>query len=649
MGKYKIEYDKLLNPAQYEAVITQEGPILVIAGAGSGKTRTLTYRVARLVEDGIPPASILLLTFTRKASNEMLQRAAALLDKRCAKVSGGTFHSFAAGILRRYASRIDFVPGFTILDRSDSESIVESIRREKNLNQRERKFPRKSTIVTIFSKAVNKSVSLKKILSKEFDHLEHEYKALKEVREAYIKYKKDHHSMDYDDLLVYLKILLEKNDDVRKNLSLKYKYIMVDEYQDTNLVQSDIVRLLTDQHKNIMVVGDDAQSIYAFRGANYKNIMQFPDMFEGTKIIKLEENYRSVQPILNLTNNMIEQASERYTKELFTSKKGGSKPRLINMQQESAQSRFVIKMIEKLRKKQKQSINDMAVLFRAGFHSFDLEVKLAEENIPYVKYGGFKFLDKAHIKDVLAFLRVIAHPNDRISWQRIVTDLEGIGPKTAMNICDHIDKENSGYHALETIKSKAKWVGKLKPLISLFKGLDFYDPEKSKSLSKIGEVLVKYYEPLAKKNFDDFPKRMQDLERLVELMDQYSDLEKFLTAVTLEPPSNSSGDNLDTKDDINTERLTLSTIHSAKGLEWKTVFIIWATEGRFPPFYSIQSDNEDEMEEELRLMYVAATRAKERLYILSPGLYNRMADMYMEEPTRFLAGISNKILPVTEV
>ncbi|MGA8180762.1 MAG: ATP-dependent helicase, partial [Desulfobacterales bacterium] len=415
----RIIYEKELNPSQLEAVNFNQGPLLVIAGAGSGKTRTLTYRVARLVDEGAPPGSVLLLTFTRKAAQEMLKRATRLLDNRCQNVAGGTFHSFAYGILRKYAFKVGFENGFSIIDRSDAEDLVGMLRKEIMGISGHESLPKKQTLTNIISRAANKNLSVEDIVENDYPHFLRHMEAIRALSKAYQKQKVEHHFMDYDDLLKFLKILLKEHPDVRDKSSAAYQYLMVDEYQDTNKIQAEIVYLLAGMHQNIMVVGDDSQSIYAFRGANFENIMRFPEIFSGTRIIRLEENYRSTEPILKLTNVIINRATRKYSKILFTQRSGGTLPLLIKAQSENNQSRFVIETIRSLYRSG-VPLNQIAVLFRASFHSFDLEIELSREGIPFIKVGGFKFIESAHIKDVLAHLKVIFNPYDRISWYRIL-------------------------------------------------------------------------------------------------------------------------------------------------------------------------------------------------------------------------------------
>jgi DNA helicase-2/ATP-dependent DNA helicase PcrA len=633
---FSVPYKDVLNPAQYEAVTALKGPLLVIAGAGSGKTRTLTYRVARLVEEGISPGSILLLTFTRKASQEMLRRAAALLDHRCERVAGGTFHSFANAILRRYGMKLGFDSGFSILDRADSEDMINLLRTRLKLNYKERRFPRKRTIVAMFSKAVNKGLSVEDVVFDDYPNFIDDIPDLLRLQELFGAYKRKHALVDYDDLLVYMRVLLEKHEDIRKTLSETYQYVMVDEYQDTNKIQAAIVQLLAHSHNNVMVVGDDSQCVYAFRGANFGNIMDFPHLFAGTRIITLEENYRSTQPILDLTNIIIDRANRKFTKVLFTRKKGGALPALVMARDERMQSEFVVQRILELRE-EGTPLDDIAVLFRSGFHSFDLEIELNRANIPFVKVGGFKFMETAHIKDVLAHMKVLANPNDSVSWHRLLLLLDAIGPKAAEDIFQAIVTSGRGARGMATHQPKKRYAAGFE---NLRKTLESLDPNRV-SVAEIGNKLIRYYEPMLKKRFDNHPKRAKDLEHLLSIMERYEDLDKFLTDMALEPPNASVDDIMAT--DYDDEKLVISTIHSAKGLEWHTVFVIWALEGRFPAIYAARS--EEEMEEELRLMYVAASRAKENLYFSYPiNIYDRGTAMVLSRPSRFIAGISEDIL-----
>ncbi len=635
----RISYKIALNAGQLEAVNFNDGSLLVIAGAGSGKTRTLTYRVARLVEEGISPSAILLLTFTRRAAGEMIDRATALLDNRCKKVSGGTFHSFANTVLRKYASSVGYDNRYTIIDRVDSEGLISMLRKETApASLSNNAFPNKKTLANIFSKSVNKVLPVEDVVMNDFPHFSMDLDTIIDLSLKYQRQKAQHNFFDYDDLLIKLKELLEKHPDTREQISSSYRYIMVDEYQDTNKIQAEIVNLLSYINKNIMVVGDDSQSIYAFRGANFKNIMKFPQDFPGTKIIRLEENYRSIQPILDVTNAIIDRAAEKYSKKLFTKRPGSSKPVLVTADSENSQSLFIVEKIESLRKAG-VPLNKIAVLIRAGFHSFDLEIELGLEGIPFIKVGGFKFMESAHIKDLLAHLRIFANPLDRISWYRILLLLDKVGPKTAQAIYEDMAHEKIGYAGLFNVKFKPGQAMGLERLKEFFALID----TATMSVLQLGAAALQYYTPILKHKYDDHPKRIRDLEHLLTIMERYNDLEHFLTDMALEPPNTSSAKkNLftDTADD---DRLTISTVHSAKGLEWHTVFVIWALDGRFPSIHSL--NDEEELEEERRLMYVAATRARENLFFTYPAeIYDKISRMFLTRPSRFIDILPDDLL-----
>lgn len=630
--QYKIDYEKELNPRQYEAVIQKEGPILVIAGAGSGKTKTLTYRVARLIEDGINPENILLLTFTKKAAREMLSRAAIVLDSRCEKVAGGTFHSFSNIILRKYSSFLELKNNFTITDRADAEDIINHIR-SKVINKQEKRFPKKNTILDIYSKVINKNLPSNEIINSEYKQFEHCCEKINEIIIQYNNYKRENSILDYDDLLLYLKILLETNSDIRKKLSSKYKYIMVDEYQDTNTIQAQIIKLLASEHNNVMAVGDDSQSIYSFRGANYKNILEFPDIFENTKIIKLEQNYRSSQNILTLANEILLKAKEKYTKTLFSTIKSPIKPALICASDTKSEAEFIVQRILELSEEENIDLKDICVLARSARMTYNLEIELAKKNIPYKKFGGMKFIETAHIKDVIAYLKVIINPSDVISYTRILLLIDGIGTQSANKLLPVLTSQsNIDKQSLPVKNSQA--VIELTKLLDSQRN-DIYTP------SKIVQNILNYYEPLLTERYDDYSKRQKDLEHFYALSEKYISLEDFLSDLALEPPDSSvsdieSGANKD-------EYLTLSTIHSAKGLEYKAVFIIGAVDGRFPSVFSFNSA--EELDEELRLMYVAVTRAKTHLSITYPiDMFDRTTNMVLSKPSRFLDGISQEIL-----
>jgi DNA helicase-2/ATP-dependent DNA helicase PcrA len=632
---FRIDYRGELNPAQYEAVTALHGPLLVVAGAGTGKTRALVYRVARLVESGVDPASILLLTFTRRAAAEMLRRASLLLDGRCDRVSGGTFHSFANTILRRYGRQIGLQPNFTILDRGDAEDLLNLLRAERGLDRKDKRFPRKQLIADVISGSINKSVPLAALLEADYGHLVEHAEDLLALATAYAASKEERQLVDYDDLLLKLRALLAEHDYMRQRLSSSYCYIMVDEYQDTNALQADIVRLLATEHTNVMAVGDDAQSIYSFRGANFRNIMDFPAAFPGTRVIAIEENYRSTQPVLDLTNAIIERAPERYAKQLFSARVSGPAPLLVPAPTEHFQSRFVCQRILELRE-EGVPLPEIAVLFRSSFHAFDLELELARHDIPFVKRGGFKFIETAHIKDVLAHVRIVANPQDTISWHRVLLLLDGVGPKASEEVIRWVVAGGDPAERLAQFPRRSFSTG-LDTLGGLLQRLREHDlPE-----AQLEEVLH-YYEPILKRvHREDYPKRRKDLDQFVTIAARYRALEALLVDMALEPPGDSVGDVLASEPDEGL--LTLSTIHSAKGLEWQAVFIIWAADGRFPSTYSLR---DDDLEEERRLMYVAATRAKQHLYISYPiHIFDRGLGMVMGKPSRFIEGLPPEVLP----
>jgi len=619
-----------------------EGPLLVIAGAGTGKTRTLVYRVARLVDLGVDPQSILLLTFTRRAAEEMLRRASLLIDNRCEKVAGGTFHSFANVVLRQYGRKIGLASAFTIMDRTDSEDIIQHLRAGMGLNTKEKRFPRKQTVAEIHSMALNKQMTISELIERDYPHLHESLDDLLTLCERYTNYKRERILLDYDDLLIQLRNLLADNEEVRCHLSDRYRYILVDEYQDTNRLQSQIIRLLAATHNNVMVVGDDAQSIYSFRGANFRNIMDFPADFPGTKLIYLEENYRSTLPILTFTNEIIRRAKERYDKNLFSRKEIGEVPLLVRAENEQMQSRFVCQKVLELRE-EGIPLWDIAVLFRSSFHSFDLEIELTRLNIPFVKRGGFQFMESAHIKDLLAHLRISYNPQDTVSWRRALLILEGVGPQLCQKVIQWVSEGGLPWERLRSFNAKGKVAMGLKTLAQVLEACAEWTRPPQQA-----QYLTQYYLPILKRKYpDDHPKRTRDLEHFLGMTERYNSLERLLSDMALEPPTDSVAGVLAVDPDEGP--LVLSTIHSAKGLEWNSVFIIWALEGRFPSFYNVNT--EEDLEEERRLLYVAATRAKVNLYISYPiKVYDRSMSTVLSRPSQFIEDIPEEVLePVSLV
>ncbi len=628
---YLVDYEGQLNENQLRAVIKKDGSVLVIAGAGSGKTKTLTYRVARLIEDGVAPENILLLTFTKKAADEMLNRATTVLDNRCEKVAGGTFHSFANYILRKYSNFLELKNNFTIMDRADAEDVINHLTGQI-VPKKEKRFPRKGTILDIYSKTINKNISAQDVIQGEFRQFEHCTDLIIEIHKAYVQYKRQNSLLDYDDLLLYLKVLLTSNDGVRKKISNQYKYIMIDEYQDTNTLQAEIVKLLASEHNNVLAVGDDSQSIYSFRGANFKNILNFPEIFPNTEIIKLEQNYRSSQNILNFTNKILEKAKEKYSKTLFSDIVRDVKPALICASDMQMEAEFICQRILELMD-EGISLEDICVLARSARMTYNLEIELAKRSIPYKKFGGLKFIETAHVKDIIAHLRVVLNPDDIISLNRILLLLKGVGQQTVNKLIPVLKGQNAVDMKLLPSKCSSEVGNLLKTIFQL----------RSETLSPAQLVakILKYYKPILQDKYDDFTKREKDLEHFEYLAHQYSNLENFLSDLALEPPDKSVSDvDEGSKKD---EYLTISTIHSAKGLEWNSVFIVGAVDGRFPSVFSFNSD--EEMDEELRLMYVAATRAKTDLYITYPiDMFDYSTNMVLSKPSRFIDDINEDLL-----
>ncbi|TKB25332.1 ATP-dependent helicase [Desulfopila sp. IMCC35006] len=594
-----------LNESQYLAVTTTAGPVLVIAGAGSGKTRTLVYRVAHLVESGVPPEAILLLTFTRKASQEMLWRAGRLLNENCSRVVGGTFHGIANMLLRRYGSHIGYGSSFSIIDRADAEGIVNLLKSSLGLGKLDKRFPSKRAVINMISGSVNRSIDLEGLVQDQYAHLSDHLEDILALAKAYHQFKFDHGLMDYDDLLVNWKRLLVEAPEVQQAVSERFAYIMVDEYQDTNLIQADIIRLAAHTHDNVMVVGDDSQSIYSFRGADFYNIMRFPKVFAGAKIIKLEENYRSTQPILSLTNDIIRNAAEKYTKTLFTSIEGDLRPMVFAARDERDEAAFIVRTIQQLLRKGVE-LSDIAVLFRSSFHSYKLELELGSDNLEYEKRGGLKLTESAHMKDMIAFLRVLVNPQDTLSWNRILLQLEKVGPATAQKISANIAGASDALEALKSYVPGKTWKDSYARLVRLFVELHGGNA----SPAALFEIALDYYQPVFERLYsDDFPKRQKDLDQLKSIMGGYEDLQSFIDDTTLDPPEESS------RDGRGADRLILSTIHSSKGLEFEAVFIIGVADGRFP---HASATFGEQWEEERRLLYVAATRAKKYLYLTYP-------------------------------
>ncbi|HEU4387291.1 MAG TPA: UvrD-helicase domain-containing protein [Blastocatellia bacterium] len=639
----KVDYEGALNEAQYRAVTTTEGPLLIVAGAGTGKTRTLVYRVARLVETGVRPESILLLTFTRRAAASMLARAAALADERCQRVSGGTFHSLAYSVLRKHADLAGIARSFTVLDQGDTEDVIELLRRQMGLAAKDRRFPRKRTAGAIFSMAVNKLIPIAEVLEREYPQYVGDDQDLAKLFVEFEQYKRERHLLGYDDLLTRFRDALENSEELRTKLSNQYRYVMVDEYQDTNRLQAQIVRLIASTHSNVAVVGDECQSIYSFRGASFHNMIEYPGLFPGAEIIKLEENFRSTQPVLDLANALMSDTTEGYAKQLFSKQSDGPPPLLVTTTDENEQSRFVAQRIEELLE-DGVPLSEIAVLFRASTHSFDLEIELGKHRIPFRKYGGMKFAESAHIKDLLAFLRVVINPSDTLSWRRALKLVENVGDVTVEQILQYLSVERKEFR---TAKAKS----------GLFKKLKQFPAKASykDQLIRFAHLLVqvaelktpraqlaaaeRYYRPILRARHDDHARRQREIEHLLTIAKRYRTGDELLADMALDPADLAAADTTSRGDGF----VTLSTVHSAKGLEWDSLFVIWMMDGWFPSLRA--TDEFEDLDEEKRLLYVAATRAKRHLYFTCPtSTHEGYGSAFVSGLSRFLEGLPPSIL-----
>ena len=602
-----------LNPAQLEAVTAPDGPVLVIAGAGSGKTRTIVHRLAWLAEQGVPASDMLLLTFTRKASREMLLRATDLLGYSIGGVHGGTFHSFAFSVLRQYRPAWAEGP-VTVMDSADSASAIQQCKERLKVGEGDRSFPKTQTIIGLLSKARNKEISIGDVLQRDAQHLLPHADALESIGEAYRGYRHQHGLLDYDDLLFELEDLLKGDPEAgREGLAERfrerYRYIMVDEYQDTNRVQARLVRLLAGEAGNVMAVGDDAQSIYAFRGADVRNILDFPKLFPGTRVIRLEENYRSTQPVLDVANAVLAPASEGFRKNLFTTKENTPKTprvRLVRPMSDLTQANVVAARVEELL--DRYQAKEIAVLFRAGYQSYHLEVALSKRGIKFRKYGGLRYAEAVHVKDVVAFVRLAINPLDMPSFERVAGLSKGVGTKTAEKIY-HVAAQGD-FDALRKACTKYP---------DLWSDMLLLDKLREHNLTPAAliEMVIEHYTPRLQAIFpDDWPRRQQGLSELAHIASAYTDLEQFVADLSLETPE----DDADEFDEAG--RVVLSTIHSSKGLEWDAVILLDLVEDRFPSRHALVRP--EDFEEERRLMYVACTRAREDLELFVPAtLYSR--------------------------
>ena len=641
-----IDYASELNEQQLAAVTASPGPLLVIAGAGSGKTRTLTYRVAYLLENGIDPRNILLLTFTNKAARQMLDRVANLLPVDSSGLWGGTFHSIGNRMLRRHGSALGYSSGFSIMDREDQKDLINTVVAAAGINPKEMRFPKGDVLAEIFSFVVNTETPIDALLAEKFPYFLPLLDQINDVHARYEKKKKSTNSMDFDDLLEKTLRMLKEHEEIAAFYRRQFQFILVDEYQDTNKIQADFIDTLASEHRNVMVVGDDAQSIYSWRGANFKNILAFPQRYPDAQVFKIEMNYRSVPDILRVANAAIAANVQQFRKQLSATRPTNSvKPAVVGLNDGSEQAQFVAQRILELRDEGVE-LNEIAVLYRAHYHAIELQLELSRRGIPYVITSGVRFFEQAHVKDVTSFIRFIANPRDEVAFKRMVKLLPGIGGKSADNLWqawesklnEHGDVTSWGERLLPmavSAKSKKSWEQLAHTLDEIAPGGQPNPP--SEMITSIVEAV---YDDYAKANFTNYELRREDLNQLAAFARQFKDVHEFLSQLALisnidaEPALDQTADN---------EAVNLSSVHQAKGLEYHTVFVIWLTDGMFPSTRSLET--RDAIEEERRLFYVAITRARDELYLTFPHmrLNAGYGDMF-QRPSRFLKEIPTQLV-----
>lgn len=641
-----IDYPAELNEQQLAAVTAPPGPQLIIAGAGSGKTRTLTYRVAYLLENGIDPRNILLLTFTNKAARQMLERVTNLLPIDASGIWGGTFHSVGNRMLRRHGSALGYNSGFTIMDREDQKDLINTVVASAGIDPKEIRFPKGDVLAEIFSFVVNTETPLEELLAEKFPYFLPLLDKILDVHARYEKKKRATNSVDFDDLLEKTLTLLQKHEKIAQFYRRQFQFILVDEYQDTNKIQADFIDLLAGEHRNVMVVGDDAQSIYSWRGANFQNILEFPKRYPDARVFKIELNYRSVPEILEVANSAISANIDQFQKNLQAVRESNSiRPAVVALNDGDEQAQFVAQRILELRD-ENVDLNEIAVLYRAHYHALELQLELSRRGIPYQITSGIRFFEQAHIKDVVSFLRVVANPRDEVAFKRMVKLLPGIGNRSAENLWTAWDKSLSENGEVKSwserllpmsvsAKSKKHWTQLAHTLDEIAPGGQPNTP--SEMITSVVEAI---YDDYAKVNFTNYELRREDLTQLAAFARQFKDLNEFLSQLALisnvdaEAAPNQNGDR---------EAVNLSTVHQAKGLEFHTVFVIWLTDGMFPSSRSMEERKD--LEEERRLFYVAITRAKDELYLSYPHM--RLTGGYgdvFQRPSRFLKEIPNKLV-----
>ena len=632
----QIDYEAELNDAQRAAVTALPGPALVIAGAGSGKTRTLTYRVAYLLEQGVPADRILLLTFTNKAAKEMMGRVTDLIGQDMSELWGGTFHSIGHRVLRRHAETLGFNRSFTIQDREDAKGLVNACIAEAEIDVKATRFPKPDVVGDIGSLALNKQQSVLEVIEERYPWFEPLAAQIEDVLTRYTARKQAQGLMDFDDLLVLWLKLLKEYEDVRELYQKRFQFVLVDEYQDTNQLQAELIDLLGERYKNVMVVGDDSQSIYSWRGANYENIIEFPKRYPKAQVYKIETNYRSTPEILQLANAAIAANTRQFAKELAASRGPGEKPVVAVCSAADEQAAFVAQRALELREEGIE-LNDMAVLYRSHFHALEMQLELTRRNIPFSITSGIRFFEQAHIKDVTSYLKWLANPRDEQAFKRLALMLPGVGGKTAMKLWDqfltaHTDTtpmaETLQRCAAVPKKAKVPWA-QFSATVSQLES----EPVAGDAGKMIELIVEAGYDAYVEANYDKAPQRLDDIEQLGVFARQYETLETFLAELTLLTNVEAEQDRAEEDD----EKIRLSTIHQAKGLEFKVVFVVMLCDGMFPSNRSL--DSLDGEEEERRLFYVAITRAQDELYLSYPMIRTVAgggSDDMIQQPSRFL-------------
>jgi DNA helicase-2/ATP-dependent DNA helicase PcrA len=626
----KVDYASELNPEQLAVVMHSGGPMLVLAGAGSGKTRTVVYRVARLLEDGTDPNSILLLTFTNRASREMLSRVGLLLGRDAGRVMGGTFHSVGNRLLRRFADRLAYPSNYGILDREDARDLMGNALTDVVPSSPGRRLPGAAVLVEVYSFVINTGRSLEETVAARFPQFSGDLEVMQVVFRRFLERKRAASVMDYDDLLLNWLLLLRKHDDVRRQLAARFRHVLVDEYQDTNRLQADIVDLVLGGERNLMVVGDDAQSIYAFRGAEYANILSFPERYPDCTTFRLETNYRSLPPILTLANASIVHNQRQFPKHLRPVREGGEAPVVCAAPSPEAQAAFVAQRILEV-VDEGVPLPEIAVLYRNHAHSLELEVDLTRRNIPYEVRSGLRFFEQRHVKDVLAHLRFLANPRDEVAFTRMARLKPRLGQRLVARIWPALAGSSEPLAALRTFDAKALALpgAAAHSVTNLAELMGRLEKLRSRPGELVREVVNSGYREYVRSQLDNASARLDDIDQLALFADGYDGLDPFLDEVTL--MNELSGEDV-VAEEGERERVTLSTIHQAKGLEWRVVFVVWLAEGRFP------TARAEDMEEERRLFYVACTRAKDELLLCYPMVArDRYRVDVILETSRFLS------------